>query len=113
MLEDEVRQTAEEAASENQPKPEDWDVEMIDQEVVDHVVSSASRMETGTEDQPRSASGDDLVSPEEDKIFMGGAPQPESSSPGLSETASVSGDLAGLQLASPSRSENEEEGTPL
>ena len=78
---------------------------MIDQEVVAQIMS-------GTEDQPRSASGGYLVSPEEDEILMGRTPQLEYSSP-ASETASVSGDLAGLQLASPSRSENKEGGTSL
>ena len=85
---------------------------MIDQEVVDRIVSDASHMETSTEDQPLLASGGDLMSPEEEEILMGRAPQMESRSP-ASKMASVSGDLAGLQLASPSHSETEEEGTPL
>ena len=67
-------------------------------------------MEVSTEDQPPSTSGGGLVSPEEDAILMGATAQPEECSP-ASETASVSGELAGLQLASPPHPEPEEKET--
>ena len=113
-MEDEVRQTAEEAASQDQPNSGDeaTDVKMVDQEVVPQLKSSNSHMEASTGDQPLLASGGGLVSPEEDEILMGVTSQPEDRSP-ASETASVSGGLAELQLTSPPHPGAEEEGTPL
>ena len=114
MMEGKVCQTAEETASQDQPDSGNdvaEDVEMTDQEVVPQLESSDSHMEVSTEDQPPSASGGGLVSPEEDAILMGATAQPENRSP-ASETTLVSGELAGLQLASPPHPEPEEEETP-
>ena len=74
MMEDEVHQTAEETASQDQPDSGNEvmkDVEMVDQEVVPRLESSDSHMEVSTEDQPPLASEGGLVSPEEDAILMG------------------------------------------
>ena len=113
-MEDEVHQTTEEMASQDQPDSGDkvMDVEMVDQEVVSQLESSEPSTETSTEDQPLLASGDGLVSPEEEEILLGAASQPEDRSP-ASETASVSGGLAELQLTSPPHPGTEEEETPL
>ena len=110
MMEDEVRQTSEELASRDQPNSGSEDVEMVDQEMVSQLEPSVLSMEANTEDQPVSASGGGIVSPEEEAILMGVASQSEGHSQ-ASETASVSGELADLQLTSPPRPEAEEEET--
>ena len=94
-MEEEVRQAEEEV---DQPDS-DEDVEMTD-EVVSPPESSDRPTEADTDDQAMSASGGQTVSPEEEEILMGSTSPPED--PGsVSETASVSGELAGLQLATP------------
>ena len=112
MVEDEVCQI-EEAASQDQPDSGDEadDIEMADQEASHHLESSDSHMEASTEDQPLSATRGSLISPEEEVILMGGASQSEDCNP-ASKTASVSGGMAELHLASPSHSGPEEEETP-
>ena len=109
-MEDEVRQTTEEMASHNQPDSEDEDVEMVDQDTVSQPEPSAPSTEANTGDQPMLASEGGVVSPEEEAILMGVASQSEDRSP-ASETASVSGGLAELQLTSPLHPGTEEEGT--
>ena len=105
MVEEEARQdqfgSGEEAA----------DVEMVDQEERGNPESSGSHMEADTEDNPLSASGGDTIPPEEEEILLGGTPQPEDHSPG-NETASVSGGIAELHLASPTHPGPEERETP-
>ena len=86
-------------------------VEMVDQEERGNPESSGPHMEADTEDNPPSASGGDTVSPEEEEILLGGTPQPEDHSP-RSETASVSGGMAELHLASPTHPGPEEGETP-
>ena len=93
MVEEEARQdqssSGEEAA----------DVKMVDQEEHGNPESSGPHMEADTEDNPPWASGGDTISPEEEEILLGGTPQPADHSP-RSETASVSGGMAELCLAS-------------
>ena len=105
MVEEEARQdqsgSGEEAA----------DVEMVNQEEPGNPESSGPHMEADTEDNPPSASGGDTISPEEEEILLGGTPQPEDHSP-RSETASVSGGMAELRLASPTHPRPEEGETP-
>ena len=59
MMEDEVRQTTEEMASQDQPNSGDevTDVEMVDQEVVSQLKSSDLPAEASMGDQPLLASG--------------------------------------------------------
>ena len=109
-MEEEVHQSLEETASQDQPNS-DEDVEMAD-EMVPQPESSDPPPEVDTGDQMMSASGGVTVSPEEEEILMGSTSRPEDLSP-ASETVSVSGELAGLQLASPPRPEMEEEETHL
>ena len=87
------------------------DVKMVDQEEPGNPESSGPHMEADTEDNPPSASGGDTISPEEEGILLGGTSQPEDHSP-RSETASVSGGMAELRLASPTYPGPEEEETP-
>ena len=105
MLEEEARQdqsgSGEEAA----------DIEMVNQEEHGDPESSGPHMEADTEDNPPLALGGDTIFPEEEEILLGRTPQLEDHSPG-SETASVSGGMAELRLASPTHPGLEEEETP-
>ena len=103
----------EEGASPDQPDSGEQatDVDMADQEDAGCLESSDSHMGVTTEDNSPSASGGNTISPEEEEILLAGTPQSEDRSPG-SETASVSGGMAGLHLSSPARSGPEEEETP-
>ena len=110
MMENEVCQTTEEMASQERPNSGDEDMEMVDQDTVSQLEPSAPSTEANTGDQPMLASEGGIISPEEEAILMGVASQPENRSP-ASETASVSGGMAELQLASPPHPGTEEEGT--
>ena len=113
MVEEEVHQIEEEEAHQDQSGfgEEAAYVEMVDQEECGNPESSGPHMEADTEDNPPSASGVDTVSPEEEVILLGGIPQHEDHSP-RSKTASVSGGMAELRLASPSHPGPEEGETP-
>ena len=114
MMEDDVRQAKEEAASGDQSDSREGaeDVEMVDQEVVSQLGSSNPHTEANIGTPPLLALRGDLVSPEEEEILLGRASQSKDRS-SASETAWVSGGLAELQLASPSHSGTEDEGTAL
>ena len=86
-------------------------IEMVNQEEHGNSESSGPHMEADTEDNPPSASGEDIISPEEEEILLGGTPQPEDHSP-RSKTASISGGMAELHLASPTHPGPEEGETP-
>ena len=111
MKEEEVHQSSEEMASRDQPDSGDEDVEMVDQDTVSQPRPSAPSMETNMGDQPMLASEGGTISPKEEAILLGAASQSENRSP-ASETASVSGGLAELQLTSLPNPGTEEEGTP-
>ena len=102
MVEEEVHQIEEEEACQDQygPGEEAADIEMVDQEECGDPESSGPHMEADTEDNPPSASGGDIISPEEEEILLDETPQPDDHSP-RSETALVSGGMAELRLASP------------
>ena len=87
------------------------DIEMVDQEEHGNPESSGPDMEADTKDYPLSASGGNTISPEEEEILLCGTPQPEDHSP-RSKTASVSGGMAKLHLASPTHPGPEEGETP-
>ena len=109
ILEDEARQVEEEEASQDQPGPEGEiaNVEMVDQQEHGNPESSCPQVETNTEDHPLQASEGDVMSPEEENALLADTPQLGESSP-RSETAGVSGEMAGLQLTSPAWPETEE-----
>ena len=109
MLEDEAHQMEEEEASQDQSGPgeEAADVEMVDQEELGDPESSGPQVEADTEDNPPPASDGDVISPEEENVFLGDIPPLEDSSLG-SETAVVSGGMAELQLTSPAHPGTEE-----
>ena len=109
MMKEEVLQIEEEEACQDQsgPREEAADIEMVDQEDLGDPESSDPHMEADTKDNPPSASGGDIISPEEENILLGETPQPEDHSP-RSETALVSGGMAELRLASPARPGPEE-----
>ena len=113
MVEEEVHQIEEEEAHQDQSGfgEEVTNVEMVDQEECGNPESSGPHMEADTKNNLPSASGGDTISPEEEAILLGGTPQPEDHSP-RSETASVSGGMAELRLASPTHPGPEEEETP-
>ena len=113
MVEEEVHQTEEEEAHQDQSGfgEEAANIKMVDQEEHGDPESSGPHMEADTKDNPLSASGGDTVPPEEEAILMGGTPQPENHSP-RSETALVSGGMAELCLTSPSHPGPEEGETP-
>ena len=113
MVEEEAHLIEEEEAHQGQSGSGEGaaDVEMVDQEERGNPESSGPHMEADTEDNLPSASGGDTISPEEEVMLMGGTPQPEDHSP-RSETASVSGEMAELHLASPTRPWPEEGETP-
>ena len=110
MREEEAVSAQAEAASQPQldSRDEANDVEMAKPEMGHHLASFGSQVEATTEDQPPSASGGDTVSTEEVTILLGGTAQAADGSPAR-ETASVSGGMAGLQLATPPHPETEEE----
>ena len=107
MVEGEAHRIEEEEARPDQSSPgeEATDIKMVDQEEPGDPESSGPRMEADTEDNPPLASSGDTVSPEEEAILLGQTPQPEDLATGShsprSETAVVSGGMAGLRLASP------------
>ena len=109
ILEDKARQVEEEETSQDQPDPEGEiaDVEMVDQEERGDPESSGPQVEADTEDHPPQTSEGDVMSPEEENALLADTPQLGESSP-RSETAGVSGEMAGLWLASPARLETEE-----
>ena len=109
MVKEEVLQIEEEEACQDQsgPREEAADIEMVDQEELGDPESSDPHMEADTKDNPLSASGGDIISPEEENILLGETPQPEDHSP-RSKTALVSGGMAELRLASPARPGPEE-----
>ena len=113
MVEEEVHQIEEEEACQDQSGSGEGaaDVKMVDQEECGNPESSGPHMEANTKDNLPSASGGDAISPEEEEILLGGTPQPEDHSP-RSETASVSGGMAELHLASPTHPGPEEGETP-
>ena len=80
---------------------------MVDQEELGNPESSGPQVEADTEDHPPQASEGDVMSPEEENALLADTPQLGESSP-RSETAGVSGEMAGLRLASPARPETEE-----
>ena len=109
MVEEEIHQSEEDEAHQEE---ETTDVEMVDEEEYGNPESSVPRMEANTEDIPPLVSGGDTISPEEEAILLGQAPQPEdqateSHSP-RSETATVSGGMAELRLTSPGHPGTEE-----
>ena len=114
MVEEEVCQMEEGGTSLDQSNSGEQaaDVDMADQEDRGRLGSSDPSMEVITEDNTLSASGGNTITPEEEEILLAGTPQSEDHSPG-SETASVSGGMAGLHLSSPPSSRPEEEETPL
>ena len=109
ILEDEAHQVEEEEASPDQPgtKDEIANVEMVDQEELGDPESSSPQVEADTEDHPPQASEGDIMSPEEENALLVDTPQLGESSP-RSETAGVSGEMAGLRLTSPAEPEMEE-----
>ena len=113
MVEEEVHQIEEEEAHQDQSSfgEEAADVEMVNQEERGNPESSGPHMEADTKDNPPSASGGDTISPEEEEILLCRTPQHEDHSI-RSETASVSGGMAELRLASPSHPGPEEGETP-
>ena len=108
ILEDEARQVEEKEASQDQPGPkgEITDVKMVEQEELGDQKSSGPQVEADIEDHPLQASEGDVMSPEEENALLADTPQLGESSP-RSETAGVSGEMAGLRLASPARPETE------
>ena len=102
MLEEEAHWIEEEEARQDQSGPgeEATNIEMVDQEELGDPESSGPHIEADTEDNPPLASGGDTISLEEENILLGETPQPEDRSP-RSETALVSGGMAGLRLTSP------------
>ena len=102
ILEDEAHQVEEEETSQDQPDPEGEiaDVKMVDQEEHGDPESSGPQVEADTKDHPPQASEGDVMSPEEENAVLADTPQLGESSP-RSETAGVSGEMAGLWLASP------------
>ena len=118
MVEEQLRRIEEEEACQDQPSSEEEtaDVQMVDEEEHSNPESSGCRMEADTKDNPPLASGGDTVSPEEEAILLGRTPQPEDLATGShsprNETATVSGEMAELCLASPSHPGPEEEETP-
>ena len=113
MVEEEVCQIEEEEAHQDQSSSGEGaaDVKMVDQEECGNPESSGLHMEADIEDNPPSASGGDIISPEEEEILLGETPQPEDHSP-RSKTTLVSGGMAELCLASPTRPGPEEGETP-
>ena len=109
ILEDEAHPVEEEETSQDQRDPEGEiaDVEMVDQEEHGDPESSGPQVEADTEDHPPQASEGDVMSPEEENVLLADTPQLGESSP-RSETAGVSGKMAGLQLASSTQPETEE-----
>ena len=113
MVEEEVHQIEEEEACQDQSGSGEGavDIEMVNQEEHGNPESFGPHMEADTEDNPLSASGGDIISPEEEEILLGETPQPEDDSP-RSETALVSGGMAELRLVSPTCPGPEEGETP-
>ena len=109
ILEDEAHQVEEEETSQDQPDPEGEiaDVEMVDQEERGDPESSVPQVEADTEDHPPQASEGDVMSPEEENALLADTPQLGESSP-RSEITGVSGEMAGLRLASPAQPETVE-----
>ena len=80
---------------------------MVDQEERGDPKSSGPQVEADTKDHPPQASEGDVMSPEEENTLLADTPQLGESSP-RSETTGVSGEMAGLWLASPAQLEMEE-----
>ena len=102
--EDEACQEEEDEACQEEEK-ETADIKMVDEEECSNPESSGPCMEADTEDIPPLISSGDTVSPEEEAILLGQIPQTEDPATGShsprSETATVSGGMAELRLASP------------
>ena len=113
ILEDEAHPVEEEDTSQDQPDPkgEIADVEMVDQEEHGDPESSGSQVEADTKDHPPQASEGDVRSHEEENALLADTPQLGESSP-RSKTTGVSGEMAGLWLASPAQLEMEEGEAP-
>ena len=121
MQEEEAHQ--EEAPPED-PKEESTDTEMADDEGHDDPGPSDLREEANAEVPPplKDAGptplvpGGDVVSPEEDALLMQPASQPEGPVTGShsprSEAGTVSGEMAGFSITSPSQPELAEDETP-
>ena len=113
MVEEEVHQIEKEEAHQDQSGSGEGaaNIKMVDKGERGNPESSGPHMEADTEDNPPLASGGDTISPEEEEILLAGTLQPENHSP-RSETASVSGGMAKLHLASPTHPGPEEGETP-
>ena len=102
--EDEACQQEEEEACQEEEE-ETTDIKMVDKEERGNLESSGPHMEANTKDIPPLVSGGDTISPKEEAILLGQTPQPEGLATGShsprSETATVSGGMAELRLASP------------
>ena len=106
IMEEEVHKESQ--GPSNSGEEADDDIVMADQEESGCLESSGPssgwsegpHIEANTEDNPPSASGGNIISPEEEEILMGGSPQSEDHSP-RNETASVLGGMSELHLSSP------------
>ena len=106
-LEEEIRQEEEEEIA---------NIEMVKEEGRGDPESSGPHVEADTEGLPPLTSPGDAISPEEDALLMQQAHQPDDPAAGShssrSETSTVSGEMAGLCLTSPSHPEPKEDEAP-
>ena len=116
-------QMQEEEAHQEEAPPEDPDEESSDTEMADdeddlHEEADAEVPPPPLEDMGPTPPvlGRDVVSPEEDTLLMQPASQPEGPVAGShsprSEASTISGEMAGLSMASPSQPELAEDETP-
>ena len=105
MQEEEACQ--EEVIFQEQEEEEDTDAEMVEEEERGDVEPSGPQGAAGTEDIPPPDPAGDAVSPEEDAFLMQQASQSIDPTAGShsprSEAGTVSGEMAGLSLTSPSQ----------
>ena len=105
----------EEEISHEPEKEEVTDAEMVDEEERGDPEPSGPHGEADTEGPPPLASAEDAVSPEEDALLMQQASQPKDPAAGShsprSEAGTVSGEMANLNLTSPSQPGPEEDET--
>ena len=112
MVEEELHWIEEDEACQEEEEEETADVKIVNKEEHGNPESSGPLMKANTKDIPPLVSGGDTISPEEEVILLGQAPQPEDQATGShsprSETTAVSGGMAELHLTSPGHPGTEE-----